>query len=189
MNLIIPSIFLTIFGSFNLFGIDITLFFRQFIYCLIGFLVYFLVKSIGRHFFSTNSKLFYWAFIVILVVTFIVGIEVKGSKRWLDFYFLRFQASEFFKPFFVLFISRYLASENIFKNNIGLFLKSFLYFFVPFFIIFKQPDLGNAVTFLFIYVIIILFFYLNKYSLFDNFFYQNFLLYFLLIFLLLNQFH
>lgn len=157
MNLIIPSIFLMIFGSFNLFGIDKTLFIRQFIYCLFGILVYFLVKSIGRHFFYVNSKFFYWVLIVILVITFVVGIEVKGSRRWLDFYFIRFQTSEFLKPFFVLFISRYLASENVFTNNIGLFLKSFFYFFIPFFIIFKQPDLGNSVTYLLIYVIIIMF--------------------------------
>src|SRR3989339_1542241 len=103
MNLIIPSIFLAFFGLFNLFGLDQGLFFRQLIYCFMGFAAFFLIKSIGRHFFQTNSKVLYWLFIAILVITYIIGVEVKGSRRWLDFYFFRFQASEFFKPFFVLF--------------------------------------------------------------------------------------
>lgn len=157
MNLIIPSAFLTLFGSFNIFGIDSELFARQAIYCLIGFGVYFLIKSIGRHFFVANAKFFYWFFVAALLITFIVGIEVKGSRRWLDFYFLRFQASEFFKPFFVLFLSQYLSSQNIFRNNLSLFLKSLVYFFIPFFIIFKQPDLANSITFFVIYIAIVLF--------------------------------
>ena len=157
MNLLITSAFLILFGLFNLFGTSQTLFYRQLIYCIIGFVIYFVVKSIGRHFFELNGRFFYWFFIFILVITFIIGVEVKGSRRWLDFYFIRFQASEFFKPFFVLFLSQYLATKDIFKNNFTLLFKSFLYFIVPFIIIFKQPDLGNAVTFLFIYLVIIFF--------------------------------
>ncbi|MBI5127717.1 rod shape-determining protein RodA [Candidatus Roizmanbacteria bacterium] len=157
MNLIVPSIFLSVFGLFNLFGLNQSLFFRQLIYCLIGFGIYFLVKSFGRHFFQINSRFFYFLFLIILIVTFIVGVEVKGSRRWLDFYFLRFQASEFFKPFFILYMSEYLSSKDVFKNDLDLFLKSFVYFVVPFFIIFKQPDLANAATFLFIYLMIVFF--------------------------------
>lgn len=157
MNLIIPSIFLSIFGLFNLFGLNQGLFYRQLVYCLLGFIVYFLIKSIGRHFFQINSGVFYWFLVAVLIITYIIGVEVKGSRRWLDFYFLRFQASEFFKPFFVLFLSLYLSSENVFKNNLHLFFKSFVYLIIPFFIIFKQPDLGNAIAFLFIYLIIVFF--------------------------------
>ena len=157
MGIIISSLFLSVFGLFNLFGLNQSLFVRQLIFLVLAYIGYFVIKSIGRHFFQLNSRLLYWSFIAVLIITYVVGVEVKGSRRWLDFYFLRFQPSEFFKPFFVLFLSHYLASENVFKNNATLFLKSFLYFLVPFFIIFKQPDLGNAVTFLFIYLIIVFF--------------------------------
>ncbi|PIV10540.1 hypothetical protein COS50_04785 [Candidatus Roizmanbacteria bacterium CG03_land_8_20_14_0_80_35_26] len=155
--MIFSSIFLSVFGLFNLFGLNQSLFFRQLVYCLLAFIIYFVIKSVGRHFFQINSRFFYWFFIVVLLITYIVGIEVKGSRRWLDFYFIRFQASEFFKPFFITFLSQYLSDENIFKNDLTLFVRSFFYFFLPFFIIFKQPDLANAVTFLFIYLIIIFF--------------------------------
>lgn len=162
MNPIFYLIFLSFFGLLNLFGLNQGLFFRQLIYTVFAFIVYFIVKRIGRHFFQINSRFFYFFFLAILIITFIVGIEVKGSRRWLDFYFIRFQASEFFKPFFILFLSSYLSNLPIFKNNFYFFLKSFLYFFIPFFIIFKQPDLANAMSFLVVYFFILFFSNLSK---------------------------
>jgi len=157
MNLIIPLIFLSVFGLFNLFGLNQDLFFRQLVYFILAFIVYFSIKKIGRHFFQMNSRFLYFFFLGALLITFIIGIEARGSKRWLDFYIFRFQASEFFKPIFILFLSQFLQSKDVFKNNLNLFLKSFLYFFVPFFIIFKQPDLANAITLLVIYFVILFF--------------------------------
>ena len=57
----------------------------------------------------------------------ILGTEVKGSKRWLDFFFLpRFQPIEVVKPFTIIFIALILSSEkswniylNIFKLHIN----------------------------------------------------------------------
>ena len=39
---------------------------------------------------------------ILLALVPIIGIEVKGAKRWLDFYFFRLQPIELFKPFFIL---------------------------------------------------------------------------------------
>ena len=36
----------------------------------------------------------------LLALVPIIGIEVKGAKRWLDFYFFRLQPIELLKPFF-----------------------------------------------------------------------------------------
>ena len=157
MEILIPSIFLSLFGLFNLFGISQSLFFHQLVYFIIGFIVFFVVKSMGRNFFHINAIFFYWLLSAILIITFVVGLEVKGSKRWLDFYFFNFQASEFFKVFFILFIAQYLNKKKILENNLVFFLKSFIYFFIPTIIIFKQPDLGNATVFAFIYIVILMF--------------------------------
>ena len=42
--------------------------------------------------------LFIITFIFLALVP-IVGVEVKGAKRWLDFYFFRLQPIELLKPF------------------------------------------------------------------------------------------
>src|SRR3990167_8461710 len=160
--IIISSLFLSIFGLFNLFGLNQDLFFRQLIYLILGFLGYYFLKSIGLHFFRINSKFFYWFFIGVLLITFIVGLEVRGSKRWLNFYFFNFQSSEFFKVFFILFLAEILTIKNILANSFINFIKIFLFFLLPFIIIFKQPDLGNAMVYFFIFITLVMFSTIQK---------------------------
>lgn len=157
MQILVVSAILSAFGLFNLFGLNQSLFFRQLIYVIIAFAGYFVVRSIGRHFFKANSTLFYWIMMAILIITYIVGLEVKGSRRWLDLYFFNFQVSEFYKVFMIMFLSKYFSERKILENNFLFFLKSFLYVGVPAFIIFKQPDLGNAAVYGCFYLIILLF--------------------------------
>ena len=45
----------------------------------------------------------------------VIGIEVKGAKRWLDFYLFRFQPIELIKPFFVLITVRVFSIIKIKK--------------------------------------------------------------------------
>ena len=71
--------------------------------------------------FKISSVLFGIAFIALILVPFI-GIEVKGSQRWIDFGFLpRFQPIEIIKPFFIVILSSLLCLK---KNN--LYFKYFL---------------------------------------------------------------
>ena len=73
-----------------------------------------------------------------------IGIEVKGSKRWIDFLFLpRFQPIEILKPFIIIIIASILSSEN----NKGIYYKYFLSFILIIPIIFfliTQPDIGQT---------------------------------------------
>lgn len=154
---IFSLVFLSVFGLFNLFGLSHDLFFRQFIFLLFGFVGYFILRAVGSNFFRLNSKFFYWFFIITLIITFIVGLEVKGSKRWLNFYFFNFQGSEFFKVFFILFLADILTIKNLLGNTFLNFIKIILYFLLPFIIIFKQPDLGNAMVYLFIFITLLMF--------------------------------
>ncbi|GIW64854.1 MAG: rod shape-determining protein RodA [Patescibacteria group bacterium] len=171
MELFLPSLFLSIFGLINLFGINQSLFWKQLLNVIIAFGVFFIVKKLSFNFFKINSRFFYFLFLFLLIVSFIIGIEVKGSKRWLDLYFFSFQSSEFLKPFFILFLSDYLSSKKIFENNLFILFKAFIYFFVPFLIIFKQPDLANSMTFLVIFLVLIFFSKIPK----------KYLIYFLII--------
>jgi rod shape determining protein RodA len=154
---IFSLVFLSVFGLFNLFGLNQDLFIRQLIFLIVGFAIYFILRSIGSHFFRINSKFFYWFFVTILIVTFIVGLEVKGSKRWLNFYVFNFQGSEFFKVFFILFLAEILTVKNILGNTFLNFIKVIGYFLIPFIIVFKQPDLGNAMVYFFIFFSLLMF--------------------------------
>src|SRR3989344_557247 len=110
-KLLLLSFFLSLIGFFNLFGINQALAVKQIFFIGTGFLVFFLIKKIGRNFISANVQAVFWLFIILLFFTLVSGLEVKGSKRWIDLYFFNFQASEIFKPFFILFFSFLLVRD------------------------------------------------------------------------------
>ncbi len=157
ISIIVSSFLLFLFGFFNIIGIKPGLFLNQLTFFLIALGVYLITRKIGRHFFRINSATFYWFFVTILIVTFLIGLEVKGSKRWINLYFFNFQGSEFFKVIFILFMASYLSHRLQYFNRLHVFLTSLIYFAIPFFIIFKQPDLGNSLVLAFIFVTMVLF--------------------------------
>ena len=59
--------------------------------------------------------LFVTSFILLSLVP-IIGVEVKGAKRWLDLYFFRLQPIEVLKPFFILASVKILTLEKFKKD-------------------------------------------------------------------------
>ena len=87
--------------------------------------------------------LFVISFIFLALVP-IVGIEVKGAKRWLDFYFFRLQPIEMLKPFFILVTVKILTFEK-FKNSQIRYIFSFLLLVSVIILLIDQPDLGQSI--------------------------------------------
>ena len=83
-------------------------------------------------------------FIILLILVAIVGIEVKGSKRWLNLYFLRVQPVEFIKPIFVLTLAQILTMKK-FKNINITYAVSFLILTCLLILLINQPDVGQSV--------------------------------------------
>ena len=74
----------------------------------------------------------------------IIGVEIKGSKRWIDLIYLpRFQPIEFVKPLFILLAAKVIVSNekiNIYKR----YILSFFILFVITILLINQPDLGQT---------------------------------------------
>ena len=87
--------------------------------------------------------LFIVSFIFLALVPFF-GIEVKGAKRWLDFYFFRLQPIEVLKPFFILITVKVLTFEKLKNSQIKYFL-SFLLLLSIIILLIDQPDLGQSI--------------------------------------------
>ena len=157
ISILLPTLLLSLIGIFNLFGTAPTLVASQTLFLIIGLGVFFIFKKIGRNFFASNTFLWYVLFIGILILTFIIGLEVKGSKRWINLLFFNFQASEFFKPFFILFFAHYLVQNSVYVHPARRFLTALLFFIIPALIILKQPDLGNAMVYGYMFIMLVLF--------------------------------
>ena len=82
--------------------------------------------------------------IVLLFLTLIVGVEIKGSRRWMDFDPLpRFQPVELLKPLFIIFVARTIVLNE--KTDIyRRYFYSFLILLLIAIILINQPDLGQT---------------------------------------------
>ncbi len=89
--------------------------------------------------------------IILFIVTFFtltlipfIGVEVKGSARWLDLPLLpRFQPIELVKPFFIIMVSLVLSLKN--KNNLYVKYLFSLGLVIPIILLLiSQPDIGQT---------------------------------------------
>ena len=87
--------------------------------------------------------LFIISFIFLALVP-IIGVEVKGAKRWIDLYFFRLQPIEILKPFFILMTVKILTLEK-FKNSQIKYIFSFMLLGSVLILLIDQPDLGQSI--------------------------------------------
>ena len=83
--------------------------------------------------------LFVISFILLALVP-IIGVEVKGAKRWLNLYFFRLQPIELLKPFFILTTVKILMLDKL-QNLPIKYLFSFSLLFSVLILLINQPDL------------------------------------------------
>ena len=74
----------------------------------------------------------------------IIGVEVKGAKRWLDLFFFRLQPIEILKPFFILITVRILTLKKLQNSQVKYFF-SFLILCSVIILLVDQPDLGQSI--------------------------------------------
>ena len=89
------------------------------------------------------TPFFVFSFILLLLVP-IIGIEVKGAKRWLDLYLFRLQPIELLKPFFILVTAKILTFQK-FQNSQIKYLLSFTLLASVIILLIDQPDLGQSI--------------------------------------------
>ena len=81
-------------------------FFKHLIYICIGIFIIFIFSSINTDQLFKYSIILFFVSLFFLFLVPIIGIEVKGSKRWIDLFFLpRFQPIELLKPFLIIILA------------------------------------------------------------------------------------
>jgi len=162
ISILLPSFFIFIFGFFSLLGINPQIARQQFINFAIGFVVFYIIRKFGRKFIISNAQFFFFLFTLLLLITYIIGFEVKGSKRWIDLYFFNFQSSEFLKVFFILYLSQLFVKLSNIEYTFRRLALLLLMLLIPSFIVFKQPDLGNAIVYVYLFFILLFFLKISK---------------------------
>ena len=134
---------------------DYSFFFKHLVFILLGMIVIFVFSSIDKDKLFKYSILVFLISLIFLILVPVIGVEVKGSKRWIDLYFLpRFQPIELLKPFLVIFITSILCNQN-YSNKIYKYSFSFIVTLIVVLLLSLQPDIGQTLLVLFTWSILI----------------------------------
>ena len=148
-HVLLSSLLLISIGILIIFSSSRELAFQQLIYTISGLGLFLFISKLDLHSLRKLINPLYFFTISLLITVLILGIETRGSIRWIPLGFFNIQPSEFAKPVIILLLASFWTRKisswmNIFKS---------LIWFSPFlFLIFKQPDLGTSITLIAIWV-------------------------------------
>ena len=121
---------------------------KQLIFVILGVAIVLIVANLSTRFIYRSSWYAYFAALFLLLIVLALGRAGLGATRWLQFFGLQFQPSEFAKIAVLLALARYLSDTKDPINSIKVFLISVIIVGVPWFLIFVEPDLGTSLVFL-----------------------------------------
>ena len=157
-------------------------FFKHLIYVLIGIIIIFVFSSFKTDLLIRFSIILFFVSFIFLILVPIIGVEVKGSKRWIDFFFLpRFQPIEVLKPFLIIILATILSSSKI--NIISKYLLTIVLVSVISILLINQPDIGQTLLVIFCWTVLIFTSGVNIYFLIFIFVLGSGLLAYLIIFI------
>ena len=119
-------------------------FIRHLIFVSVSLLLIFMISIQEK---NKLIKILTYLFIIstaLLFLTLIVGVEIKGSRRWIDFDSLpRFQPVELLKPLFIIFVAKIIILNEK-KDVYRRYFYSLIILLLIVTILINQPDLGQA---------------------------------------------
>jgi rod shape determining protein RodA len=122
---------------------------RQAIFAGVGLAALLVFAAIDTDLYRRFGRVIYGGTILLMVFIFVAGPVTRGSRRWIDLGFFRFQPSEFGKLLFVLFLAGYLAdrSRRIADGDRRTTLTAIGLALLPIGLVFVQPDFGTALVY------------------------------------------
>lgn len=148
--LFLPAVLLTLISLVTLYAVDFASFEHQIIFFVAGIGVYIFFLNIDYRLFGIFAKQIYFFILFLLAIIFVIGFEAKGAVRWIEVFGVSLQFSELLKPFFIIIFAHFLTKND--KHDLKTFLKALLILFPVFFLVLRQPDLGNAIIYAFVAV-------------------------------------
>jgi rod shape determining protein RodA len=120
---------------------------RQGIFAVVGALAMAAVVLVDPDHYRRYRKVIYALSLFLLLAVMVLGADVRGSTRWIDFGFFRFQPSEFGKLLLALFLAGVLAGRS---RRIGEWRTTAVVVgaaSIPTLLVFMQPDIGTALVY------------------------------------------
>jgi rod shape determining protein RodA len=120
---------------------------RQVAFAVIGTFGLLIATLIDVDHYRTRWRLIFGSTACVIAIVYFQGAAIRGSKRWLDLGFFRFQPSEFGKVLFVLALAGFLAERSRRLREVRTTLTALGLASIPIFLVFLQPDFGTALVY------------------------------------------
>jgi rod shape determining protein RodA len=117
--------------------------------------IFFITYFASPRSFSLVSVPAYIVTVLLLVAVIFVGKKVYGQRCWIDIGFFNMQPSEFAKVGTVLFLSTFLSREKTNIESIWSIISGFAIGFIPVVLILMEPDMGTALVFISLTVVLV----------------------------------
>ena len=121
---------------------------------IFGTVMMIITSLIDYHFIMKFRIPIYFVTIFILVLVMVGGHSSHNAQRWLNIGSITFQPSELAKLLLILFLASFIMKYKDKISSFHLLLVCSALFLVPFFLIFKQPDLSTSIVLVFIFAAI-----------------------------------
>ena len=128
---------------------------KQIVWILVGAFAFFAAMTVDYHRLGRYAYLIYGLTLLLLVLVLMVGRSTRGAQRWFALGPFAFQPSELAKLVLVLVLAKYFA-EVPRTGWLQLVVIPGLITVPGLLLILKQPDLGTAMSFTFIYLSMVL---------------------------------
>ena len=147
---LIPLIVMSLSALYSFSSGEENFFLRQLIWLGISFLILFFVSPIDFSFLkkTLNVTFLYIISLALLVFVSLFGAKVNGARSWVHIAGFSFQPADLMKLSLIVLLSKYLAKRHLAIKSFIHIVVTFLYFFIPFLLIFSQPDFGSALILL-----------------------------------------
>lgn len=130
------------------------LFSHQLAWIGISFIAFFFLSFIDFRFLKRTEILvtIFIFFSILLSLLFIFGHVSNGAQSWFSFGGFSFQPSDMMKLVVILMLAKYFSRRHVEIDNFKHIFISGLYAFIPFILVFLQPDFGSAIIILSIWI-------------------------------------
>lgn len=126
---------------------------KQLLFLLVAFVLYIIFSFINYKHYSRFTLIIYGFAIAILVAVLITGSVRGGAERWILIGSYQIQPSEHAKILMILVLARLFTRLKGHFNDISIFLLSSATLLPVLFFIILEPDLGTAIIFVLIFLI------------------------------------
>jgi rod shape determining protein RodA len=121
---------------------------RQIVWGVVGLAAAAVLCLVDYHILARWSYVIYWTSILLLILVFLIGPVKWGAQRWIVLGPFQFQPAEFAKLAFILAMGNFLSRPIDELRRPVTFWKGLGFMVLPFLLILKEPDLGSALIFL-----------------------------------------